>query len=295
MLSWIRSAGVVLSALVISACSGPPALKATPAVYSISDTDTVIYITGTVHLLPDNSQWRNGPIISAITDADELITELSPAELEKAPATAQQYMFAKSATEPTSRFDQDLRAAFSEFATDELPALSSVARYDDWALALQMAQSVARDAGLEGENGMDNALRDEFEDADKPHSGLETAADQFAAFDAIPAPEQRRMLNRIMRDIAEGSAEGRMRETVTAWSRGDVAALAAIVQRDMAVAPQTHRIMLTDRNARWAESLTARMAKPGRVLVAVGSGHLAGPSSLLEQLAAKGFTPRRLN
>lgn len=295
MLTKFRLAGVVLSALAISACSGPPALKATPAVYAISDGDTVIYITGTVHLLPNNSHWRNGAIVSALNDADELITELSPEEIEKAARTAEQYVFAEGAVEPTSRFDRDLRAAFSEFAADELPALSAVARYDDWALALQMAQSVARDAGLDGDNGMDNELRSEFADAKKLHRGLETAADQFAAFDAIPAPEQRRMLNRIMRDIAEGRAELRMRETVQAWSRGDIEALAAIVRRDMALAPQTHRIMLADRNARWAEILVARMDTPGRVLVAVGSGHLAGPGSLIEQLAAKGLKPQRLN
>ena len=97
-----------------------------------------------------------------------------------------------------------------------------------------------------------------------------------------------------MRNIANGTADDRMMATVDAWARGDIDALAAIIERDAAKGPETYRLLLTVRNARWADQLDARMDRPGVVLVAVGAGHLAGPDSLLAQLAARGWTATRL-
>jgi uncharacterized protein YbaP (TraB family) len=58
--------------------------------------------------------------------------------------------------------------------------------------------------------------------------------------------------------------------------------------------PNAYRIMFTERNARWADWVAARMRTPGTVFVAVGAGHLAGPDSLLVRLAQRGMISRRV-
>ena len=50
--------------------------------------------------------------------------------------------------------------------------------------------------------------------------------------------------------------------------------------------PELARVLLTNRNANWAQWIKARLDRPGTVFVAVGAGHLAGKGSVQEQLGA---------
>ena len=50
-----------------------------------------------------------------------------------------------------------------------------------------------------------------------------------------------------------------------------------------------------ERNARWAEWIGKRMARPGTVFLAVGAGHLGGPQSVQDKLAALGLKARRVD
>lgn len=283
-----------LAALLLCGCSGGVQQKATPAVWVVRDDDTTIYLTGTVHLLPDDVNWRNGPIVAAMADAQALVTELSPTELARVPTVSNRYTFGETVTDPRDRFAPDLRAAFIALEANDLPTIRNMAAIDDWALALMLARVSANDAGLDADNGVDSALMAEFARFKKPRLGLERAEDQFAAFDAIPPGEQRRMLNRLMRDIAEGKADDRLRATVAAWAQGDMKKLAAIIARDAADTPGLHRLLLIERNRKWADWMARRMDQPGTIMVAVGVGHFAGPDSLTEMLAARGIKAERL-
>jgi uncharacterized protein YbaP (TraB family) len=52
--------------------------------------------------------------------------------------------------------------------------------------------------------------------------------------------------------------------------------------------------LLTKRNANWAKWISARMAKPGVAFMAVGAGHLAGPTSVQALLPAYGLSATRV-
>ncbi|MBA4747857.1 MAG: TraB/GumN family protein [Sphingopyxis sp.] len=283
-----------LAALLLCGCSGGAKQDATPAVWAVRDDDTTIYLTGTVHLLPDGVNWRNGPIVEAIAAAQALVTELSPTELSRVAVVSNRFTYGTAVTDPRDRFAPDLRAAFIALEANDLPTVRNMAALDDWALALMLARVSANQAGLNADNGVDGALIAEFAHRNKPRFGLERAEDQFAAFDAIPPGEQRRMLNRLMRDMAEGKADERLRATVSAWAQGDMEKLAVIIARDAADTPGVNRLLLTERNRKWADWMAQRMDEPGTILVAVGAGHLAGPDSLLAMLAARGIEAERL-
>ena len=284
----------LLAALLLGACSGPIRQDATPAVWAVRSSGTTIYLTGTVHLLPDGVEWRNGPITTAIDDADELVTELAPEELARAAQVMRLFSHGDGPIQPRERFDIDLRDDYVALEGQELSVVPGMAALDDWALALMLARVNADRAGLRPANGVDGALIETFAAAGKPQLGLETAEDQFGAFDAIPLPEQRIMLNRLMRDMAEGRADDRLRATVGAWSRGDMEALAEIIARDARDAPAANRLLLGDRNRKWADWVERRLNQPGTVLVAVGAGHFAGPESLLAMLEQRGIKAERL-
>jgi len=56
------------------------------------------------------------------------------------------------------------------------------------------------------------------------------------------------------------------------------------------VAPTLFRRLVTERNARWAATLDARLKGRGRTVVVVGVGHLIGPEGLPERLRALGYS-----
>ena len=56
----------------------------------------------------------------------------------------------------------------------------------------------------------------------------------------------------------------------------------------------TRRLLLTDRNARWAEWVEKRLEQPGTVFMAVGAGHLAGKDSVQDFLAKRNVKVKRI-
>jgi uncharacterized protein YbaP (TraB family) len=58
--------------------------------------------------------------------------------------------------------------------------------------------------------------------------------------------------------------------------------------------PTLYDALLTKRNANWAKWISAKMDKPGVTFIAVGAGHLAGPTSVQALLPAYGLTATRV-
>src|SRR3546814_10158304 len=77
---------------------------------------------------------------------------------------------------------------------------------------------------------------------------------------------------------------------VTDWSNGDDQGIAALMNDGLGDSPELERVMLTDRNARWAGWIAERLKQPGTVFVAVGAGHLAGENSVRADLAKHHLT-----
>jgi uncharacterized protein YbaP (TraB family) len=99
-----------------------------------------------------------------------------------------------------------------------------------------------------------------------------------------------------IRDLAYNREEGLalMSKMIDHWARGEPEETGRILNEEMKETPETARILLTDRNARWAADLKARMDRPGVVFVAVGAGHLTGTGSVQDQLTRAGLKVERI-
>ena len=51
-------------------------VTADPAFYKISDEDTVIYVLGTIHVLPEDYEWFDGELRGAFNSSGELVMEM---------------------------------------------------------------------------------------------------------------------------------------------------------------------------------------------------------------------------
>src|SRR5688572_14622126 len=78
-----------LAALALGGCATTAQHETNgPALWSVSDADTKIYLFGTIHLLPAGHEWRTPVIERAIAESDELVVEvaLSDDQIETAQA-----------------------------------------------------------------------------------------------------------------------------------------------------------------------------------------------------------------
>ena len=278
--------------LALAGCGQPPATRAHPALFVARDGDTTIWLLGTIHLLPDRVDWQTPAITRAINDADMIVTEIP----EQDPAAASKMLEAMARGE-------NLPPVVNRVAASERPALlaaldaadislTEADQLDSWAVAAFISNVAAAAAGASRSNGVEVALSDTFKRAGKPHKAFETLSGQLALFDRLPEADQRTLLTRSIADTR--NPKRGYQATLAAWASGDTRRIAASFDPLFVDAPVLEEALLTGRNRRWAGWIAGLMRQPGRVLVAVGAGHLAGPKSVIAMLAAQGIKVARV-
>jgi uncharacterized protein YbaP (TraB family) len=248
-----------------------------PALWVVNDNDTIIYLFGTFHALDSNADWFGQAIKTAFSASDQLILETlvpEPGQMPRQTISGTGKAKALPRTQPPGPVVQ-LAPSASFLATTKL------------------VMSAGRSKGLSTNRGADAILREAADETGKPVGGLESFEFQLKMFSALPggsgaAPPQ---------DPQTVQALGAvLSQLETGWSRGEVeATFTPLLKQMQAQTPQTYRAMFVERNARWAHWIADRLKTPGTVFVAVGAGHLSGPDSVQNQLAALGVKSARIN
>jgi uncharacterized protein YbaP (TraB family) len=265
---------------------------ARPALWEVSDPDTTIYLFGTIHLLPNNVQWRTQKFDAAVAGSNELVVETivddkNPAKLMSAMASLG---FANGLPPLIDRVPQAKRAALEQAIKKSGMPVHALDRMKTWAAAFILLGDKFRALGLSG--GVEGVLRNDFTTQGKPVAELESNLEQLGFFDRLPESAQRALL--------EGAIEGDKNMNadfagmLDAWTKGDVEGIAKTFDRDLATSPALQQALLRQRNANWSKWIETRLAQPGAILIAVGAGHLAGRDSVLEMLKKDGYKVRRL-
>ncbi|WP_260921755.1 TraB/GumN family protein [Novosphingobium sp. 9] len=279
------------AAIPPAAALAAPQIEAHPALWKVSDGDTTIYLFGTIHLLPPNVDWFEGPVAKAFGGSQELVTEIVQPD---APTMQKITLAAARRTD-----GKTLRATLSpeEKAKYEtalaglgIPA-GAFDNVDTWFAAVTLTVLPLVKEGYSTESGVDNQLGAKADARHVPHSALETAEYQLGLFDALPADVQLRYLDDTLDKLPEvGTELGKM---VKAWEAGDADTLAKMMNDDM-TDPVIGQVLLTNRNRNWSQWIEQRLKKPGTVFIAVGAGHLAGADSVQAMLAKDGVTAVRV-
>ena len=268
-------------------------VDADPALWVVRDADTTIYLFGTVHVLKPGLGWFDEAVKEAFDASDELKIEVqlpedpsSLAPLIGALATA------PAGTTITGRLTpaqlESYTAGLGQFG---IPA-AALDGFDPWFVSLQLATVLYMRSGYQPGRGAEAVLTAAARAGSKPVSGLETVEEQFGFLDSAPDAEQIAGILQLLADVPEASAT--FDRLVASWAAGDVGRTAELMNEGMTSTPETARILLTDRNRRWADALKARMDQPGTVFVAVGAGHLAGTGSVQDFLAERGLAAERV-
>jgi uncharacterized protein len=265
-----------------------------PALWEVSDADTTIYLFGTIHLLPDNVQWRSTKFNDALASSQQLVVETivddkNPSKLMSAMASLG---FTNSLPPLVQRVPAAKRPALEAAIKKSGFPPHAFDRMKTWAAAFILLGNQFRDLGLKGGQGVEQVLRGEFTTAGKPIGELETNVEQLGFFDKLPESAQLELL--------EGAIEGgkatstEFNGMIRAWSHGDVPGIARTFDHDLSHSPALQQSLLHQRNANWSKWIEQRLGQPGTIIVAVGAGHLAGKDSVLAMLKKDGYTVRRV-
>jgi uncharacterized protein YbaP (TraB family) len=266
---------------------------ADPALWVMRDADTTVYLFGTVHFLPKDIVWFDEAVADAFAASDELRMELLPVD---DPASLGPLIL-KLAVDPkgrtmAQRMSPEDHAAYVKAMKDlGLPA-AQLEPLEPWFIGVQAVSLMYVKAGYDPKSGAEEVLTQAARKAGKTITAFETPEQQFAMLDSTPEAEQ--LIG--VRDLANGQEEAlKMFSTLLGhWARGEAEETGRLMNEEMKETPETARILLTDRNARWAADLKARMDRPGVVFVAVGAGHLTGKDSVQDLLARDGLKVERI-
>lgn len=264
-----------------------------PALWELSDSDTKIYLFGTIHMLPKGQQWRTPALERAIAESSELVTEVV---IGDNPAGAAQAMM-KLGTSPglpplIERVPEAKRPALARaMAASRIPA-GALDRLETWVAAITLTAGSFQSLGFEAGLGVEEGLNADYKAKALPISGLETVEEQFGFFDQLSEKAQRELLESALEDPAK--VREQLAAMLRTWSSGDEVGMARTFDTELKKMPELRDALLVRRNARWAQWLDDRLDRPGTILVAVGAGHLAGDESVQAMLRKRGLKVRRV-
>lgn len=289
----VRALFAGVAALLLAACGEPPSTSSpadSPFLWEVTNEQGEVegWLYGTIHALPDGTDWRGKAIDDVIDAADYLVVEV--ANLNDGAAIAAEFQrAARSAGHPMLR---ERVAPGDASVVEELAARTPYSgeefrQIETWAAALMLAQTISREA--ESANGVDKALLLDFRD--RQIVELEGAAAQFAIFDELAEEDQRVLLNAV---IEEATGRDTSPDPSDLWLSGDIDALNAETQRGILADPEVRDALLVQRNYDWVGQCVALFADEKLPLIAVGAAHLAGSQGMVAMLEMRGYTVRRL-
>jgi hypothetical protein len=301
-------AGAGLAALVLSGCAtagagaaatpapaGAAAAAAieAPAMWVVRDADTTIWLFGTIHVLPKDLVWHQDQARAALAASQTLVMELPG---DPAPEEMAGLMFPAGLDLQGPALSTRLSPAQMTTLTSALGALglpaTMIDRLRPWLASVMLAAAAMTKAGLDPESGVEKVIASWPEATGKPREGLETAAQQIGFFRDLPEAATLSMLTKSLDEW--GSVEADSAAMVDAWRRGDEAALDRVMHKGFQGNETARKVLLGDRNERWARWIDARMDQPGTVMIAVGAGHLTGFDSVQAFLAREGHSASRV-
>ncbi len=287
-LVWMKT--TLLTRLLLSlALLLPMVAAAHPALWMVKDADTTIYLFGTVHLLPNDTDWRSPALDSALSKSHTLYIEIT--DDDPASMAALVLKYGLDASHPlTDQLDQaelaQLRSAADQAGVPGGMQTLNIMR--PWLAALTLTAAPLLKAGLDPQHGVDKQLKAQMLAAGKKVLGLETSEQQIRFLADMADSTQMAFLRLALKDIDKGPAK--LTELIDAWKTGDVEQIARIEDEDMRQqSPALYQRLLVERNQAWATKITALLKQPGAIFIAVGAAHLAGPDSVQAQLQKVGI------
>ena len=283
-------AAVLTPGLPASAATLP---DADPAMWVVKDQDTTIYLFGTFHVLDGKADWFNDEVRQAFDRSDEVVVEaLIPEDQSKLAPIIAKYAMTSSGKPLTKELSPEAQAKLVKILSGAGVPAAAIDKMTPGFAGMTLALIPYTQAGMSPEHGTETILTKAAKAANKPVGELEGIEYQLKMLGQIPQDAHMRSLEEIVKRFEELPAL--IADMKTNWNSGNAEGFAKLMNEMQAASPESYKVMMSDRNAKWAEWIDQRLDKPGTVFLAVGTAHLAGKDSVQDFLDQRGLKAARV-
>jgi uncharacterized protein YbaP (TraB family) len=245
---------------------------------------------GSLHVLPANMGWVTTDILHAIAHTDVFVFEAatdtpSRAALDNLIEThgkLPEGLSLRALLPPDSQSDYDAAIAAAHLSRDITD------HEQPWLVALQLTLADSMNNNYFPDAGADYVLMSWANQHDRSIRYLETIDQQFQML--APTDNDLR-LGEFESGLKQvGQEQNELDPLIAAWSRGDVEKLGALMDVSFADRPETKKILITERNLKWAKQIEEMLAEDRSFFITVGAAHLTGSDGVPALLRADGYT-----
>lgn len=270
------------------------AAQALPPLWSVADEDTRIWFFGSVHILPEDTQWRSDELETVLATADAVYFEapLQLSDQERLGAETLKLGLVDSGTRLLDSLSAEEAAIVERAAKVAGVPMSGLNIWKPWMAANLLTTQYAAKQGYDFMAGVDMTLQNEIPLDQQRY--FETIDEQLHFLADMPADKQIDLLLTTARDLDRNPDS--LNLMVSAWEKGDIAELESAFLESMEAAdPSWNDTLLKERNERWVAEIKSLLAEePGNFLVVVGAAHLIGKDSVPTMLEATGLKVERV-
>jgi uncharacterized protein YbaP (TraB family) len=282
-----RFAGFALGCVLAAAAHADGTLH---SLWELHGKHNTVYLLGSIHVL----RAADYPLATAVLDAysrsKSVLMEIDLAEMDQESVQGQLLAAAQLPEGKTlpqimgaSRYERAQRLA-SQLGVE----LSTFDQFAPWFVAEAISQLQLAQLGFQPESGVEMYFLGRAQTDGKAVSGLETARDQIALFEAMSMDAQSEYLLSSLEEARELPKE--VDDMVRAWQRGDTQWFSSQLRRELGRDPALYQAVLAARNRKWLPRIEALLEGDRDCLVIVGTGHLVGSESVIELLKKDGFS-----
>lgn len=278
---------LILASVMLSLFFAVSAAQA-QIVYVAEKGEQSYVLVGTIHLGSGPSTRLSNEVLEAMLTADAVYFELSMRELQSGAFTMIQAGRRHDGT-LAAALGPDLWEEFSAFA--ELYGLprAQINQLEMWLIHTFLTAQIAESLGFRAAFGIEAQLYALLEEHHMTENGLERINDQILALQALfRQDDEKTQARRLMREADNLAHELAQMEAL--WQAGQLDALMSMIYREQNV--EALEALLEVRNLAWFSYLQSRYVdttEPTRLFIAVGAGHLGGPTGLIAQFKSLGF------
>ncbi|MCE9523150.1 MAG: TraB/GumN family protein [Alphaproteobacteria bacterium] len=282
--------GLMLLARPVFAETAKPVATqmAMPPLWVVEKDGKTLYLFGSIHLLPPQTQWEREEIKTARAASKVFVFE--------APMDDQGASMSR-VVEKDGRLKEG--AALKDLVPPELYAELEGAAWSvqcspkmfqsfrPWLAAVYLELCSYMKAGFSRYAGVDQVIEQEARSQGAELAYFETVEEQLSSFSSLDRKTEIAYLRAVVRGVVEDP--DLPDKLLAAWSAGNGDDLAKFVDDGFKDIPGLRSQLLVARNKRWLPQIKQMLGSESPHFVTVGVGHLVGKDSVVAMLRAAGF------
>jgi len=257
-----------------------------------SPTGGIVYLLGSIHVLPVNTGPMPDGIESSFRKASTLVFEMDDEAMQSSgPA-----LFAAGALPAGKKLEEvlssDTALMLKKYLAEKKISISSLNAMRPWMAALNLTTLELLKLGYSPAAGVDISLARRAAAEGKEIIGLETPEEQISLFSGLSEAQSEAFLRSTIRDLR--NLQTKLRPIIDSWQNGDTKKLQTLLGDALSEEPDILNRFVLTRNDRWMPTILSLFKKNHTSMVVVGTLHLIGDQGVLEKLRRTGIVVEQL-